>query len=111
MNASTLALIDAGIAMRDYVVACSAGCIDGHCMLDLNQQEAGTQGAELTVALLPRTGKVVMAQMGSRVHLERFQPLLELAVQGCQALHPRLRTTVIDRTTAMCNSDDVAAIH
>lgn len=28
INASTMALIDAGIPMTDYVCACSAGCID-----------------------------------------------------------------------------------
>ncbi len=29
INASTLALIDAGVPMRDFVCACTAGCIDG----------------------------------------------------------------------------------
>ena len=34
VNAATLALIDAGIAMKDYVTACSAGCIDGTNVLE-----------------------------------------------------------------------------
>lgn len=29
INAASLALVDAGVAMRDLVVACSAGYIDG----------------------------------------------------------------------------------
>lgn len=29
INAATLALIDAGIPMKDFVVACSAGFVDG----------------------------------------------------------------------------------
>lgn len=28
INAATLALIDAGIPMKDFVVACAAGCVD-----------------------------------------------------------------------------------
>lgn len=29
INAATLALINAGIPMKDFVVSCAAGCIDG----------------------------------------------------------------------------------
>ena len=33
INAATLALVDAGISMKDYVVACSAGVVDGVAIL------------------------------------------------------------------------------
>lgn len=33
INASTLALIDAGVPMSDFVCACAAGCIDGTPLL------------------------------------------------------------------------------
>ena len=36
INATTLALIDAGIPMSDFVVSCAAGYIDGTPLLDLN---------------------------------------------------------------------------
>ena len=36
INAATLALVNAGIPMRDLVCACAAGCIDGTPLLDLN---------------------------------------------------------------------------
>ena len=38
INATTLALIDAGIALEDYVAACAAGSIHGALLLDLNGQ-------------------------------------------------------------------------
>ena len=55
INAGTLALIDAGIAMKDYVVACTAANLDGTAVLDANQPEANAQGAELMVAMLAKS--------------------------------------------------------
>ena len=40
LNAVTLALIDAGLPMRDFVTACEAGYIDGHVLVDPNALEA-----------------------------------------------------------------------
>lgn len=87
INAGTLALIDAGIAMKDYVVACTAANLDGTAVCDANQPEANAQGAELMVALLPKSGQVVSTQMSSRIHVDHFEPLLALAQQGCRTIY------------------------
>ena len=63
INAATLALIDAGIPMLDYVCACSAGCIDKEPILDLNNLEESADTPELTVAILPRSGKVNLVEV------------------------------------------------
>ena len=47
LNAVTLALIDAGLPMRDFVTACEAGYIDGHVLVDLNALEASGLGFRL----------------------------------------------------------------
>ena len=39
INATTLALIDAGIAMEDFVCACTAGAVQSALLLDMNAQE------------------------------------------------------------------------
>ena len=44
LNAVALALVDAGIPMRDFVIACEAGYIDGHVLVDLNDAEASARG-------------------------------------------------------------------
>jgi exosome complex component RRP41 len=58
-----MALVDAGIPMLDYVCACSAGCIDKEPVLDLNNLEESADTPELTVAILPRTGKVTLLEV------------------------------------------------
>ncbi|KAF0303346.1 Exosome complex component RRP41 [Amphibalanus amphitrite] len=64
-NAATLALIDAGVALRDYVCACSASVLRDQPLVDLNSLE--TSGApELTAALLPRSGRLPLLEMSQR---------------------------------------------
>jgi len=94
INASTLALIDAGIPMRDFVCACAAGCIDGIPLLDINYVESTAGGPELPVAVLPRTKGIVMLQMDSRLALDMFERVLELASIGARAIYDILKEAV-----------------
>ncbi|PKC02311.1 ribosomal protein S5 domain 2-like protein [Rhizophagus irregularis] len=91
INAATLAIIDAGIPMKDYVCACSAGCIDDEPVLDLNHLEESNT-PELTVALLPKNDKITLLQMESRLHIDKFQQVMEMAAKGCKEIH-----TVLDK--------------
>jgi len=40
INCVTLAMIDAGLPLRDFVTACDVGYIDGHVLVDLNDLES-----------------------------------------------------------------------
>ncbi|KAI9595786.1 putative exosome complex exonuclease RRP41 [Syncephalis fuscata] len=81
INAVTLALIDAGVPMLDYVCACTGGNVDNQPLLDLNHiEEASAETPDLTVAILPRSGKVTLLQMTSR-------QMISLAIEGCRQVH------------------------
>ena len=58
INAVTLALIDAGIPMKDFVVACAASFVEGVTLNDPNYNEDRVGGPNLPLALMPKTGKV-----------------------------------------------------
>jgi len=87
INAATMALIDAGIPMKDYVCACTAGYFDDEPVLDLNHTEESSDSAVLTVAILPKSGKITLLQMESRLHVEKFESAMTLAKQGCESIH------------------------
>ena len=92
-NSTTLALIDAGIALEDFVCACSAGSIQGALLLDLNSQEdAG--GAELNVGYLPRSERVSYVQLEAKLPLANVDEVLNFAIQGCRHVHDVMRTAV-----------------
>nr|CAG8434241.1 3395_t:CDS:2 [Entrophospora candida] len=95
INAATLALIDAGIPMSDYVCACSAGCIEDEPILDLNNIEESCNTPELSVALLPKSGKVALLQMESHLHVDKFELVMEQAAVGCKDVYNALNQEVI----------------
>ena len=106
INAATLALIDAGIPMKEFVCACAAGFVNGTAILDLNYVE-DSSGADLPIALLPQSGKITMLQMDSKLRLDEFEKVMHLAVEGCQKLHALLLETVKERTEALIESRGV----
>jgi exosome complex component RRP41 len=90
LNASTLALIDAGIPMQDYICACTAGSTSSYAsndekadpLLDLNLLEE-QELPFLTVATLGQSDKVVVAVCESRVQVGRLEGMLAVGVDGC----------------------------
>ncbi|KAI7818076.1 ribosomal protein S5 domain 2-type protein [Gamsiella multidivaricata] len=97
VNAATMALIDAGIAMTDYVCACTAGWIEREAAIDLNHMEEVSDTSEVTIAMLPKSGKVTLAQMESRLHVDKLEEVLSLASEGCKQIHLVVDKTIRDR--------------
>jgi exosome complex component RRP41 len=79
--AASLALADAGIPMKDLVVAIAVGCIDGQVLADLTYEEEAFDGAvaDIPVAVLPRTGEITLLQMDGEISKEKLKEALELA--------------------------------
>ncbi|CAO3640761.1 unnamed protein product [Cunninghamella echinulata] len=104
INTTTLALIDAGIPMADFICACSAGCIDNKtAILDLNNIEENSDTPELTLAILPRSGKVNLIELESRLHIEHLESVTELAKEGCLQIHETLSDVVRDNMEHLLN--------
>ena len=92
VNAATLALIDAGIPMRDYVSACTASLVNDIPLVDINSLESTTGGPELTVAVLPKTGEIVLLEMSQRFHMDHLEKVMDVALEGCQNIY-----TILDK--------------
>lgn len=85
VNAATLALIDAGIPLKEYVCACTASLGNNDIpMVDISHQEEILGGPCLTVAALPMSGKIVLLEMSQRFHIDHLPKVLEKALQGCK---------------------------
>ena len=90
INAATLAVLDAGIPMKDFVCACAAGGDADQLLVDLNRREEGTpssQTVNLPCAMLPQRGTIVLAQCEARLpNWESMERVLEAAMEGCKAV-------------------------
>ncbi len=95
LTAAGVALIDAGIPMRDIPVACAAGKIDGQIVLDLGKEEDNYGDADLPVAISPRTGEVLLLQMDGHLTYDEFNEAFDLAVQGCHIVSEIQKEAII----------------
>lgn len=102
INAATLALIDAGVPMTDYLVACTAASSatsaesdNSDPLLDMNNLEE-QELPFLTVGTLGRSERVSVLLMESRVRMERVEGMLAVGVDGCKRMREILDGVVKD---------------
>ncbi|KAM0438547.1 hypothetical protein ACHAPT_001297 [Fusarium lateritium] len=108
LNATTLALIDAGIPMTDYIAACTAGSTSTYAagddsadpLLDLNNQEE-QELPFLTVATLGGSDRVAVLVCESRVQVSRLEGMLVVGVDGCKQVKQFLDQVVKDKGAEM----------
>ena len=87
ITVASLALADAGIPMRDLVVACAAGKVDGHLVLDLIDIEDKNDEADVPVALMPNFNAITLLQMDGQLTSNEFEKVVNLALDGCKQLY------------------------
>jgi len=104
INAATLALIDAGVPMREFVVACAAGFYENVPLMDLNFYEDSSGGPDMPVAILSKSNKITLLQMDSKLHLDTFEKVLDCAVEGCHRTYEILYAHVKERTQQLVNA-------
>ncbi|OCF76570.1 exosome complex component RRP41 [Kwoniella mangroviensis CBS 8886] len=97
INATTLSLISAGISITDYVCSVSIGLHLTQPLLDLSYIEENDL-PNLILASLTNSGKITLAQMETRLHLDRFQEMLELGTEACKVLKDEMDQVVKDNT-------------
>jgi exosome complex component RRP41 len=114
LNSATLALIDAGVALKDFCCACSAGVAStsSTVLVDLNRGEEQSDTGLATVAILPqRDGIMVLAQC-SAARLSDFdslERLLEAAAEGCRAVFTEMQAAVQCRAVKVLSAPSVGA--
>ena len=94
INAATVALVDAGIPMRDLVASCAAGKIDGQLILDLGDYEDKEGMADVPLAYMPKTGQITLLQMDGILSQEEFNGCIDLAIEGCKQIYEVQRETL-----------------
>jgi exosome complex component RRP41 len=87
ITAASLALADAGIPMRDLVVACAAGKVDDTIVLDLMDTEDKIGTADVPAALMPNLNAITLLQMDGILTLEEFEKALNLTLEGCRKIY------------------------
>lgn len=91
ITASSLALADAGINMRDLVVGCSCGLVEGQVVADLDDTEDKEGSGDMPVAIMPNLNQVTLLQVDGIYTREQFQKAFELAIEKGREVHAMQR--------------------
>jgi exosome complex component RRP41 len=97
ITAASVALADAGIPMRDMVVACAAGKANGQIVMDLSEWEDKEGEADVPVAIMPRTGEITLLQMDGQLTKDEFEQALDLAKEGCMKISEEQKKAIKNR--------------
>ncbi|KAL6451960.1 GPI14 GPI mannosyltransferase 1 [Candida maltosa Xu316] len=80
-NAITLAVIDAGIAMYDYVSSICCGLYDTTPLLDLNNLEENDMSS-LTIGVIGKSEKLALLLLEDKMPLDRLENILSIGIAG-----------------------------
>lgn len=97
VNAASLALIHAGIPMKDIVCACSAGFINGKPIADVNylEESVGTTPI-MTIAMLPKDKQILSMESTGKLHVDHLNDVMAVAIEGCKDALYAMKKTILD---------------
>ena len=91
LTAASVALADAGVPMLDLVASCASGKIGGIVCLDLNKEEDNFGEADCPMAIVPRTGQIVLLQMDGHMTYDEFQKAMDLSMDATRRIYEMQR--------------------
>lgn len=101
VNAATLALIDAGIPVRDVCCAVSCGLVtkDGttHTLIDLAYAEESSRIPTVTATGMPKTGEMVFFEVESRLHLDYLENVTKDVSKSIKEVHDQLEELILKK--------------
>ncbi len=89
INAASMALADAGLLMKDLVCSVSVGRVDDKLLVDLDYSEESYEGivADVPIAILPKSGRIVLLQMDGLLSKEQLGKVIEMGKDACKKIY------------------------
>ncbi len=97
LDAASVALVDAGIPMRDIVAACAAGKVADKIVLDVNDEEDKEGQADMPVAYMPNLGKITLMQLDGILTPDEYKKCLETAIGGCKQVYEIQKKALMEK--------------
>ncbi len=97
LMASSLAVADAGIPVRDLIAGVAVGKADGQLVLDLNEPEDMWGEADMPVAMMPSLGQITLLQLNGNMTPSEFKAGIELAMKGISQIYEMERNALRNR--------------
>jgi len=106
LTAASVALADAGIPMKDLVPAVAVGKVNDQVVLDLQKEEDNFGQADLPIAMIPRTGEVLLLQMDGHMTRAEFDKAIEMGVGACKRIYDLQKDALARRYSVEKSEED-----
>src|SRR3989454_1556198 len=110
LTAASVALADAGIPMRDLVASCASGKIGGVVALDLNKDEDNFGEADCPMAIVPRSGEIVLLQMDGHLTADEFDKAMDLSINATKQIYELQRDALRRRYASVAEAAEQDAM-
>jgi exosome complex component RRP41 len=87
LDAASVALVDAGIPMRDLVCACASGKAADTLILDVNNEEDQAGQADMPIGYMPNLGQITLLQLDGVLTPDEFKKCVEIGIDGCKQIY------------------------
>ncbi|GAB68435.1 exosome complex exonuclease rrp41 [Plasmodium cynomolgi strain B] len=94
INTCILALIDAGIAIKYFISACSVLYLQNRILVDGNQLEINSGAPELTMVIELNTHKIILLEFDAEVPIDIFEAMVRTCMDCCVNLGNVMKLTV-----------------
>jgi len=104
--AASMALADAGLAMRDLVAAVSVGRVDDKLVVDLDYKEESYEDgpvADIPVAMMPNHDKITLLQMDGLISKEQLKKAIEMGKKVCKDIYEIQKKALKDKYKTNAN--------
>jgi exosome complex component RRP41 len=111
INAVSLALVNAGIPLRDIVSSSTLGLMDQKTVLvDLNHSEAenGAGSAQVCLATYSRTNGICFCEVESKIGLQVFEDACRLGIASCSETARSMRQHILESAEARLRANPSA---
>jgi len=96
ITASSVALIDAGIPVKDLVSACTLGTKDGKILIDIGPEELKSVDSLVNLGLMPRTCEYVFMDGAGKINQDIILDILDWGTRACESVARIQRRSFID---------------
>jgi exosome complex component RRP41 len=97
INAASLALADAGVPMKDLVVALSGGKIDDTLVIDLCGKEDNYGKADIPIVFLPRKKELTLLQMDGQLTPQEVKDILKNVLKAGEMVYKKQKEALMKK--------------
>ena len=94
-NAVSLAIMNSGIGMRDFLVATTTGLLNNVAVVDLIYQEEKKQNCEFVIVYYAKSKKIAYISLNcNKIGITQFENLLKMSEESCDSICHIMRKSI-----------------